>query len=209
MSDIASSLEQEFAGHSKANRDSRIAELRQIVSKGSGDVVIKAQAILMPLIFGFMGVMLVYASFDSSRTINRGVAAGVVLVAMCAWALLGPRKTLLTLTDEGVQVKGAMLPWSSIEKYHVIENSYNGVTTHTTIVFQHVAGFTPPDLGLFILFGRSGPTRSFGKKTGRYQTRLTLYVGARGMNGDQLTQRIGDFMGAAHACIELSQMNAG
>lgn len=117
MSDIASSLEQEFADHSKANRESRIVELKQIESRGSGSVVIKAHAIMLPLILGFAGFMLKYTSFDFAQTIDHGTVVGAVLVAICAWALFGPRKPLLTLTEEGVRVKDVLLPWSSIEDY--------------------------------------------------------------------------------------------
>ncbi|MDR1990146.1 MAG: hypothetical protein LBQ09_07940, partial [Acidobacteriaceae bacterium] len=192
MNDIASSLEQDFTHHAQAARKARLAELTQIASKGSGSVVITPHAIMLPLLLGFAGVMIVFASFSFSHTIDRAVVSGTAIVAACAWAMFGPRKPLFTLTEEGVKVKDTLLPWSSVENYSVTENSYHGFTTHTSIVLQHAAGVTPIKLDLFILFGSSGPTRSFHKKTGQYHTRLTLYAGAKGMNSDTLAQRIGE-----------------
>ena len=207
MSDIASSLEQEFADHSQAERASHIAELKQIESKGHGSVAVAPHAIMSPLLFGFVGAMMAWASIANQRLSVGTVVAfivGVVFVAASAWGIFGPRKPRFTLCEEGVRVKDALLPWSSIEDYGVTENSYNGFTTHTSIVFQLAAGFTPPELGLFFVCGAN--TRN--RKTGQYSTRLTLHAGAKGMNVDKLAERIGEFFAAARARAELARLNA-
>ena len=76
--------------------------------------------------------------------------------------------------------------------------------THTSVTLLHSEGFTPPKLGLLVLFG--GSTRD--RKSGLYETRLTLHAGARGMNCEKLAKRIGDFFAAAQARHELRRMQA-
>jgi len=208
MNDIASSLEQEFADRSQADRDANIAQLREIESKGRGSVEIKPHSIVMPLLFGFVGAIIVWGALTTSSLSKMGnlgvVALGVVLVAFSAWSLFGPRKARFTLTEEGVRVKDALLPWSGIENYGITVHSTNGVPTHTLVEFEHAADFTPPKLGLIYMFGGSKRNR----KTNQYTTRLILHTGARGMNGDKLSQRIGEFLSAARARAELVRLQA-
>lgn len=208
MSGIASSLEQEFAERSQAERESNIAELKRIESNGRGRVDVAAHAIVMPGLVGLIACGLIYSTLTrhdltATRTVTTLLISAAV-AALCAWFIFGPRKPRFTLTEEGVRVKNALLPWGSIEDYGVTENSTNGITTHTSIVLQHAAGFTPPELGLNIAFGAN--TRN--RQTGHYDTRLTLHVGAKGMNSDKLAQRIGEFLAAAHARAELERLGA-
>jgi len=208
MNDIASSLEQEFAGQARTNREARITELRQLESNGRGSVEIKPHAILLPLLFGIVGVLMVWAALTSSSLPKTGniivIVLGVVFAVTSVWGMFGPRKPRLTLTEEGVRVKDALLPWSSIEDYGITVHSTNGFPTHTSVEFEHAAGFTPPKLGLFYMFGGSSRNR----KTDQYTTRLTLHTGARGMNGDKLAKCIGDFLSAARARAELARLQA-
>ena len=208
MNDIASSLEQEFADRSQADRDAHIAQLREIESKGRGSVEIKPHAILMPLLCGITGIFLVWGALTTSsfsKMGNLGIAVlGVVFVVLSVWGMFGPRKARFTLTEEGVRVKDVLLPWGSIEDYGVTVHSINGVPTHTSIEFEHAAGFTPPKLGLFRMFG--GTRRN--RKTNQYITGLLLHTGARGMNGDKLSKRIGEFLSAARARAELARLQA-
>ncbi len=203
MTDIASSLEQEFADASQAEQESAIAELRRIEAGGRGSADIRPHAIALPLLFGVCGGLLSYAALTSGARIYA-LPIGLALLLPSLWALFGPRKPLFTLAEEGVRVKDVLLPWSSIEDYGVTENSYNGFTTHTSVTLQHAEGFTPPKLGLFYPFGASVRNR----KTGQYETRLTLHAGARGMNSEKLSLRIGEFFAAAHARAELARLRA-
>lgn len=208
MSGIASSLEQEFAQHSQAEREADIAELRAIDSNGRGSVDVASHAIAIPTLIGLIACGLIYSTLTrhdlpTTRIVTTLVCSAAVAAA-CAWLLFGPRKPRFTLTEEGVRVKNALLPWSSIEDYGVTEHSTNGVTTHTSVALQHATGFTPPALGLTLLFGANAKSR----KTGQYETRLTLHVGAKGMNGDKLAERIGQFLAAARARAELERLGA-
>jgi hypothetical protein len=199
MTDIASSLEQEFADRSQADRTAQIAELRQIESKGRGSVAIAPRAIAIPLLFGFIGGIFAYASITTNTWSKAGAInafiGGVAVVAVCAWAMFGPRKPRFTLTEEGVRVKDVLLPWSGIEDYGITVHSTNGFPTHTTVELHHTADFTPPK-GIL------------DRKTGRFSTRMALITGAKGMNGDKLSQRIGEFLAAARARTELARLQA-
>jgi hypothetical protein len=202
MADIASSLEKEFADRSQADRAAQIAELQQIESKGRGSVAIAPRAIAIPLLFGFFGAIFAYGSITTStmsKTANIiAFIVSVAIVAVCAWAMFGPRKPRFTLTEEGVRVKDVLLPWSGIEDYGITTHSTNGFPTHTTVELCHTADFTPPKPSL----------RDRIRKAGRFSTHLTLFTGAKGMNGDKLAQRIGEFLAAARARAELARLNA-
>lgn len=205
MTDIASSLEHEFASAAQAGRESTIAKLRQIEAAGRGSLDVRPHAIAMPLVFCILGALFVYAGFsfnDASSPILFVI--GALLIAPSAWAMFGPRKPRFTLTEQGVRVKNVLLPWSGIRDYGVMTHSVNGLPTRTTVTLHHAEGFTPPALDVFILLGRS--TRQ--RKTGLYATRLILHSGAKGMNGKKLAQRIGEFFAAAHARDELARLGA-
>jgi len=211
MTDIASSLEQEFADHSQADRESRIAELRRIEAAGSGNCDVSSHAIAAPILAGLFGAVFIWAGISSSYGWGRTIAVvliGSAFLLPSLWALFARRKPRFTLTKEGVRVKDALLPWESIEECGVTENSYNNVTTHTSVVFKHVEGYVPPKLALFAPFGTSVPIRSFTRKTGQYRTRLTLFVGARGMSCEKLADRIGEYRAAAYARAELARLKA-
>lgn len=208
MTDIASTLEREFADISQGEREAAIAELHRIEAAGRGDVAIRPHAIMLPVLFGACGGIFLYAAFTVSSMTHLNLfmlfLAGLLLVAASLWAMFGPRKVRFTLTEHGITVNGALLPWASIEDYSVVENSYNGFSTHTSVSVLHAEGFTPPALGLMLLFGAN--TRD--RKTGQYQTRLTLHAGARGMNCEKLAERIGAHLAAAHARDELERLQA-
>lgn len=208
MIDIASSLEKEYGDISQRERDGAITELRRIEAAGRGRVEVKPHAIMLPLLFGLFGGIVVYGAFTSSAMSRMGAigafALGMLMVLGALWAMLGPRGARFTLTEDGIQVKQHLLPWDTIEDYGVVENSYNGFSTHTSVTLLHGEGFTPPKLGLLVLFG--GSTRD--RKSGLYETRLTLHAGARGMNCEKLARRIGEFFAAAHARHELKRLQA-
>ncbi len=208
MNGIASSLEQEFAERSNAERESNIAELKKIDADGRGSVDVASHMIVLPALIGLIACGLIYSTLTrhdlTTTRIVTTLVCSVAVAALCAWTLFGPRKPRFTLTEEGVRVKDAMLPWSSIEDYGVTEHSTNGFTTHTSIVLQHAAGFTPPKLGVFYPLGASARDR----KTDQYETRLTLFVGAKGMNVEKLAQRIGQYLAASHARAELQRLGA-
>jgi len=211
MTDIASSLEQEFASHSQADREARIAELRRIEAAGSGSCDISSHAIALPILSGLFGAVFIWAGVTSNYPFTHAMAVvlvGAAFLLPSAWALFVPRKPCFTLSPEGVRVKGALLPWDSIEECGITENSYNGITTHTLVEFKHIDGFVPPKLALFAMFGSSGPVRSFTRKTGQYRTRLTLYVGPRGMSSQKLADRISEYRAAALARAELARLKA-
>lgn len=208
MTDIATSLEQEFAEVSHGEREAAIAELRRYEAAGRGTVDIKPHAILLPALFLLAGGIFIYGAFTSAAMSRLGAigafAVGVLLVAGSLWAMFGPRGTRFSLTERGIVVKGALLPWACIDDYGVVENSYNGFSTHTSVTLLLAEGFTPPALGLMYPFGANSRHR----KSGQYETRLTLHAGARGMNCEKLAARIGDFMTAAHARDQLGRMQA-
>ena len=209
MVDIASSLEQEFASQSQADRESRVAELRRIAAAGSGSCVVYAHAIVLPIVCALFGMVFIWAGITSGYSFGRTMALclfGAAFVLPSVWAVFVPRKPRFTLTVEGVQVKDVLLPWDSIEECGVTENSYNGVTTHTSVVFKHVEGFIPPKLPLFAMFGTTLPIHSLTRKTEQYRTRLTLFAGARGMNCEKLANRINDYRVAAVARAELERL---
>ncbi|MGE8279403.1 MAG: hypothetical protein ACN6O2_03115 [Stenotrophomonas sp.] len=208
MTDIASSLEREFADVSHSEREAAIAELRKCEAAGRGSVDIKPHAIMLPALFILCGGIFVYGAFTSGAMSRPGAigafALGALMVLGGLWAMLGPRKARFSLTERGIVVNDALLPWVCVEDYGVVENSYNGFSTHTSVTVLHAPGFTPPPLGLMYLFG----AHSHNRKTGQYETRLTLHAGARGMNCEKLANRIGDFLAASHARDELSRMQA-
>ena len=208
MSGIASSLEQEFAERSQAERESTIAELERIRAAGSGSVDVAAHAIVIPTLIGLIACGLIYSTLtrhdlSTTRTVTTLLISPAV-AALCAWLLFGRRKPRFTLTEEGVRVKEALMPWAGIEDYGVTTHSTNGVNTHTSVVFHHASGVTPPKLGLPYLFG----AHTHDRKSGQYQTRLTLHVGARGMDGEKLAGRIGEFLAASRARDELRRLGA-
>ena len=207
MSDIASSLEQEFATSSQAERDSHIAELKQVAAKGVGQLEIRPHAIAIALLFGILGAIFVFAAVSNPAKAMEMASfflVGVAMLAICAWAMFGPRKTRFTLCEEGVRVNDALMLWSSIADYQVTRHSYNGFPTHTSVVFKYVEGFSPPALGLFYPFGAN----SRNILTKRTSTRLTLHAGPRGMNYEELAERIGAFLAAAQAREELKRLRA-
>jgi hypothetical protein len=118
--------------------------------------------------------------------------------------MFGQRSPRFTLCEEGIRVKDALLPWQSIDDYDIVEHSMNGISTHTSVTLHYVEGFTPPEVHLFFMFG--GNVRN--RKTGTYTTRLTLHAGAKGMNVEKLSERIGSFFAASHARAELARLNA-
>jgi len=214
MSGIASSLEQEFADHSQAERDATLAELRSIESNGRGSVDVASHAIAMPALIGLIACGLIYGvltrnDLTTTRVVTT-LVCGVVVVAACAWLLFARRTPRFTLTEQGVRLKNGVLPWDKVEDYGVIEHSQNGLTTHTQVKFELTEGFTPPPLGLFFLFGRTRPVRSVTlQKTGPLVVTLNLFVGARGMNVDKLAERIGQFLAASRARAELEKLLRG
>ena len=209
MTDRASSLEQAFGFQPQADRESRIAELRRIEAAGRGSCDIASHAITLPLLCGLFGAILIWAGITGGFPLDQTVTVcliGAAFVLSSAWALFAPRKPRFTLSAEGVRVKDTLLPWDSIEECGVTENSVSAVTTHTSVVFNHFEGFIPPKLTLFAMFGTTAPIRSFTRKTGRYRTRLTLFVGARGMSSEKLANRISDYRSAAYARAELARL---
>jgi hypothetical protein len=207
MTDIASSLQQELTSASQAERDTAIARLRQLESLGRGSLDIQPRAIAMPLAFSLCGCVLIYATTLSNPFMDIDIAiatVGAALIALGAWFMFGPRGTRLTLTEQGVRVKDVLLPWDSIEECRITRGYIGGLPLHTLIALQHVAGFTPPQLPLFLLLGSTRHDR----KSGRHVTRLMLHSGAKGMNSRKLAQRIGDFYNAARARAELAHMGA-
>jgi hypothetical protein len=207
MTDIASSLEEEFAGRSQAERDAHIAHLEAIAAKAREPLDIRSHAILTPLLTGALGGMFLAFSLQDMVRGEAGASryiliAGLVLFVPSLWALVGPRKPRFTLTAEGVRVKQALLPWESIDDYRIIAHSSNGFPTHTTVYFDHAEGFTPPALGLLFPFGN----RLKARKTGLFTSRLTLYTGPRGMDEEKLAQRVGEYLDASRARAELARL---
>lgn len=208
MTDIASALEKEYADHSQAERDAAIAQLKELVAKGSGSLDIRPHAIVMPLLFAPMGAALMWATSGAG---TQGLETfifllGAALVAVSAWLMFGPRQPVFTLTEEGVRAKDELLPWSSIQDFNVISHSYNGIPMSTKIVLIHIAGFKPPDGLARPRGGLIGKMRAKGDPD--YDSHLTLWSGAKGMNTDQLAQRIADFFNATHARAELARLSA-
>jgi len=202
--------QQELDGLSPAERDAHIALLRQTAAGGRGKVEVKPHAIGLPLLLGLGGIVTVWSSLPASGFFPSlsgfiGSVAGLALIAGSAWALFGPRKPCFTLTEKGVRIHRALLPWESIDDYSVTEHARLGIALQTCVVFEHTGGFTPPSLGLPPLIGAT----SRNPQTGEYSTHLTLYTGARGMNGDKLADRIAEFLDAAHAREQLAQLKAG
>lgn len=213
MSGIASSLEQEFADHSQAEREANIAELRRIEAGGRASVAVAAHSIVLPAFVGLIACGLFYEVLTrqdvSTTRLVTTLACSVVVAAFCAWLLFGKRAPRFTLTEQGVQLKNGLLPWQDIEDYGVVENSTNGLATHTSVSFHLADGFTPPPLGMLILFGQTSPIRSKdAKKPSQFIVRLTLHVGARGMSCEKLAERIGQFLAAFHARAELQRLGA-
>jgi len=208
MSGIASSLEQQFADHSQAEREAHIAELRTIEANGRGNVDVAAHAIVFPALIGLIACALIYSTLTrhdpAMARVVTTLACSVAVAALCAWFLFGPRKPRFTLTEEGLRLKNGVIAWDKIDDYGVTEHSTNGFTTHTSIRFELVPGFTPPPLGQIILFGQTEKVR----KTDQAVIRQTLHVGAKGMNSDQLAERIGQFLAAARARAELRRLDA-
>ena len=204
MTDIASSLEQEFADVSQAERESTIAELKKIEAAGRGSVDITPHAIALPVLLIVCGVIVTYAATTKSGDAGWIYLLGMALLVPGILILFIPRKPFFTLAEEGIRVRDTLLPWEHIEDYGISENGYNGFTMNTTLSLIHDTGYTPPKLGLFRMFGQTIHQR----KEDRYETYLGLWVGAKGMNSEKLAQRIGDFLAAFHARAELARLRA-
>jgi len=204
MSDIATSLEKEFTAQSHAEREAHIAELERIEAAGRGSVDITPHALVLPVVLVVCGAVLIYAATTKSGGAGWIYLLGAALLVPGLLILLVPRKPLFTLAEEGIRVQDVLLPWESIEDYGITENGHNGFTMHTNLSLIHDAGYTPPKLKLIRMFGQTLHNR----KQGRYETHLGLWVGAKGMNGDELAQRIGDFLAAFHARAELARLRA-
>ena len=211
MPDIASSLEQEFASAAQTQRETAIADLRTLEAAGRGSLDIISRSLVFPALGVFFGLMTLYASLtsDYSRSGQSPFlhalavfAIGAALLALGAWGFV-PGKPLCTLTEQGIRVKNALLPWSSIESFRVVEHSYGIFKTDTAIYLVHPEGFTPPKLGLPLLRGRS--QRPMLKRK-HYETHFTLWTGAKGLSVEALADRINDFVAAAHAREELARL---
>ena len=209
MTGIASSLEQEFAERSQAERERDIAALRQLDADGRGTVEVRASAIFIGILMAGFGAAMLYVVF--AKGAFRGnerlgfIAGGVLLCAIAAWLLfLRSRQPLFVLTEKGVDVRGVLLPWSSIDDYGVLTHSINGASSVTTVTFEHVEGYAAPPLPLFRGLGQSVKDR----KTGMYRCVFNLYVKPRGMNGEKLAGHIGRLHAGALAREELRQLGA-
>ena len=201
--DIASSLEQEFANNAQAERDAVIARLRKIETAGRGSIDVRPQAIIWPLVLGFPSGMVVYLSMLPISEIHYGgVFFGAIILVPCILAMFGPHQTLFTLTEQGMRIRDALLPWNGIKDFSVVEHNFNGIKSHTIIYLQYVEGFTPPKLNRRSLFSYS----SGSSKAGHYGINLTLCAGAKGMSTKKLAQRIGEFLAAARARDELARL---
>ncbi|MDR2220230.1 MAG: hypothetical protein LBE24_06575 [Methylobacillus sp.] len=213
MSDIASSLEKEFADQSQSERDAYIAHLKELEAKGQGSLDVRPHSIVLASLFILIGVLMAWALGTQGTNITAsiiGILIGVAVAGWGAWAMLWPRKPKFTLTEEGVRVKGELLPWSSIEDYNVTIHSTNSVPTHISVVLSHVAGFKPPKgVPQARRGGLIGKMRAAKDSEPEYNTNLMLWTGAKGMSADQLTQRIHDFLTAARAKEELARLQAG
>ncbi|MCL2714721.1 MAG: hypothetical protein FWD68_09130 [Alphaproteobacteria bacterium] len=187
----------------------RASQLRKIVALGRGRLDVTPQAIALPLFFILVGAGMIYAGVSLGRLSVTAVililVAGALVIVLSAWTILGPSEVRFSLSEEGVQVGNVALPWSSIRDFSVTEQRWFGMTTRTTVLLRHVDGFVPPKLGLFFLFGR----RSKRRRSTRYETRLMLHVGAKGMDSEKLAQRVGEFRAAAHAREEIARLQAG
>jgi len=181
--------------------------LRKIAALGRGRLEVMPQAIALPLMFMLLGGGMLYAGVSLPMLSVTGVlmilGAGALVIVLGAWTIFGPGEARFSLSEEGVQVGKVLLPWGAIRDFSVTEQRWFGVTTRTTVLLRHVDGFTPPKLGLFFLFGR----RSRRRRSTRYDTRLMLHVGAKGMDCEKLAQRIGEFRAAAHAREEIARLS--
>jgi len=184
---------------------SRGAQLRKIAALGRGRLDVVPQALALPLVFMAAGCGLLYAGVSltmmSVSVVVIVLVAGALVIVLSAWTIFKPGEARFTLSEEGVCVDKVVLPWSSIKDYSVTEKRWIGMTISTRVLLRHVDGFVVPKLGLFFLFGR----RIKRRRSTRYETRLTLHAGAKGMNCEKLAQRIGEFRAAAHAREEMAR----
>ena len=199
MSDIASSLEQEFTMHAQADRDAYIAELKRLEAAGRGSVEITPHSVGLPVLFGGAGAAVLYGALSSRHLTTMEVLLfsllGLALLSSL-WMMLGPREPCYTLCEEGIRVRGGDLtPWDSISDWRVNETRYSFLPISVALVLNYEAGFTPPPLRHPFSVGVTRHNR----KTGEYVTDLTLYTGPKGMSVAQLTERINDFYAAACA----------
>ena len=186
MSDIASSLEQEFTMHAQADRDAYIAELKRLEAAGRGSVEITPHSVGLPVLFGGAGAAVLYGALSSRHLTTMEVLLfsllGLALLSSL-WMMLGPREPCYTLCEEGIRVRGGDLtPWDSISDWRVNETRYSFLPISVALVLNYEAGFTPPPLRHPFSVGVTRHNR----KTGEYVTDLTLYTGPKGMSVAQL-----------------------
>ncbi|MGY0505241.1 hypothetical protein [Luteimonas sp. e5] len=209
MTDITSSLEQEFAEQSQHERERAIAELRQLDADGRGRVDVWPSALLIGILTGAFGLALAYLAFSSAKLggiekLGFG-GVGLALVAFAVWMLfLRARQPTFTLTEQGVDVRGVLLPWTSIDDFEVMTNTINGVATMTTVTLEHVAGYEAPKLPLARGVGQSAKDR----KSGNYRSVLSLFVKPKGMSSETLAGHIGRLHAGAQAREELQRLGA-
>lgn len=207
MTGILSSLEQEFASRAQTERDQDIAVLRKLDAEGRGRVEVWPAAQLLGVLTVLFGAAMLYVAFGTGRSSGGeqlGFAAGgVASCAFAVWALLlNARESAFTLTEQGVDVRGVLLPWSSIEDFGVMTNVIYGVSVMTTVSLQHVEGYEPPKLPVSRGKGQSLKDR----KTGIYASHLSLFVKPRGMSTDALAGHIGRLHAGALAREELRRL---
>ena len=98
MSDIASSLEQEFTMHAQADRDAYIAELKRLEAAGRGSVEITPHSVGLPVLFGGAGAAVLYGALSSRHLTTMEVLLfsllGLALLSSL-WMMLG-RASLAT-----------------------------------------------------------------------------------------------------------------
>lgn len=207
MTGIVSSLEREFAERAQTERDQDIAELRKLDAEGRGSVEVRPAALLLGVLTVLFGAAMLYVAFGTGRASGGeqlGFAAGgLAFCAFAAWAVfLNARQPAFNLTEQGVDVRGVLLPWSSIEDFGVMTNVINGASVMTTVTLEHVEGYEPPKLPLSRGKGQSLKDR----ETGVYASHLSLFVKPRGMSTDELAGHIGRLHAGALAREELRRL---
>ncbi|WP_300615408.1 hypothetical protein [Dokdonella sp.] len=196
MSGIAESSGQAGAGQGATLRRADIATLRRIEADGRGAVAVIPTAMPLALASLLLGGLLGLAgsgigSFPGMP--HSGLLAAGVLMAVSGIVLMRPRRPAFTLTEEGVEVRGRLLPWGAVDGYRIRPGPCSAMPLWTRIGFVHLAGREGFDGQGTI--GRSG---SAGGTDG-CRTDFGLFVKARGLPHEQLARTIGRFLAAARA----------
>ena len=208
MSDIASALEQEFTQNAQAERNAHIEEMRKLDAAGRGSMAVHPSAKLFAVLLMLIGVALAWGVL--AGRFDGGLFWGCALGALASlaggiWLLTKHgRQPTFTLTEDGIDVRGVLLPWESIDECEVFSQEYWFFPIRTDITVHHVPGYEAPKLPVPRNVGQS----VYRKKEAAWKSYFGFFTGPRDMKVNALAAHIDRLRAGALARAELQRLGA-